>query len=372
MEERGEEQLELHLGYFIPEAHPLASSEGHEVGGFVEFSLLGEEPLRPEGLRLLPEVGVHVNTVQEWNDVSVLRDDVALKLHSPEQESLLSLYWPTVTPCCYTPDGPVSCAQGNHGGPPHHLVDGGPGVGQVGHVLHTGQSVRLHNPAQLGLYLGPHLGLVDHEEDGPLQGRLDGLHPGREDIQDDLLQLALGVDAVEDIKITGFGSFLDLDQVGVDEVPGIVCVQGGPVLLDDELDKLQHLLTVVLQRLQSVVCTWEVFQHREEDHVAGLVEQSEALVEEMHEPLELLVVMFESCGHDHAADDVAHGTVQHWGRVDRVLLLSHDGVEEVVDLLGDTGLQLLRAHTPVLHTELLLMQKSPLIFPQFSFSINDS
>ena len=227
----------------------------------------------------------------------------------------------------------MSCAQGNHSGPPHHLVDGGPGVGQVGHVLHAGQAVRLHHPAQLSLDLGPHLRVVDHEEDGPLQGGLDGLHPSREDIQDDLFQLALGVNTVEDIKVTRLCSVLNLNQVGVDEVPGIVCVQGGPVLLDDELDKLQHLLPVLLQRLQSVVCTWEVFQHREEDHVASLVEQSEAFVKEMHEPLELLVVMFESCGHDHAADDVAYGTVQHWGRVDRVLLLSHDGVEEVVDLL---------------------------------------
>ena len=90
MEERREEQLQLHLGYFVPEAHPLTGSEGHEVGRFVELPLLGEEPLRPEGLRLLPELWVHVDTVQQWNDVSVLRDDVTLKLHSPEQESLLS------------------------------------------------------------------------------------------------------------------------------------------------------------------------------------------------------------------------------------------------------------------------------------------
>ena len=118
----------------------------------------------------------------------------------------------------------MSCAQGNHSGPPHHLVDGGPGVGQVRHVLHAGQAVRLHHPAQLSLHLGPHLRVVDHEEDGPLQGGLDGLHPGREDIQDDLLQLALGVDAVEDIKVTRLCSVLNRNQVGVDEVPGIVCV----------------------------------------------------------------------------------------------------------------------------------------------------
>jgi len=77
-----EEQLELHLCDFIAKAHPLPGSKGHEMFGFVEFSILGEESLRSKDLRLLPHFRVHVDAVKKRDDVSVLRNNVALQLNS--------------------------------------------------------------------------------------------------------------------------------------------------------------------------------------------------------------------------------------------------------------------------------------------------
>ena len=81
MQQGGEEQLQLHLGNLVPETHPLARAEGHEVLGFGELALLCQEALGSEHLRLLPDVGVHVDTVQQRDDVGVLRDNVTLQLH---------------------------------------------------------------------------------------------------------------------------------------------------------------------------------------------------------------------------------------------------------------------------------------------------
>ena len=78
VQQRGEEQLQLHLGNLVPETHPLARAEGHEVLGLGQLALLRQEPLGSEHLRLLPDVGVHVHTVQQRDDVGVLRDYVTL------------------------------------------------------------------------------------------------------------------------------------------------------------------------------------------------------------------------------------------------------------------------------------------------------
>jgi len=110
MQQRAEEQLQLHLGDLVAQTHPLPSSKWHEVLGFVEFTILCQESLRSEGFGLLPDLGVHVHAMQQRDDVRVFWNDMTIQL-----------------------DSSVSCvggAHGDHSGSSHDFVDGGPGVGE--------------------------------------------------------------------------------------------------------------------------------------------------------------------------------------------------------------------------------------------------
>ena len=189
----------------------------------------------------------------------------------------------------------MSGAHGDHGGPPHDLVQGGPGVGQLRHVLHARQPVRLHHARDLGLDPAPHRGVVNHEEDGPLQRRLERLHARCEDVQDDLLQLTLGVLVKHLLQGARLPGPVHLDQVGVHQVPGVVGVERVAVILDDVADKLQHLIAVLLQIVEGRRGSGQVLENWDENHRPGQVEKAEALIKQMHEPLKLLVVVMEPC-----------------------------------------------------------------------------
>ena len=76
--------MQLHLSNLVSKTHSLASTKWHEMFWFVKFALLGEKSFRSEFFRLIPDLGVHVDSVQERNDVSVLGDDVTLQLNSSE------------------------------------------------------------------------------------------------------------------------------------------------------------------------------------------------------------------------------------------------------------------------------------------------
>ena len=82
VKERRKEKEKFFLGEVVAEAHSLPDAERHEVFRLFDgFSVLGEEPLRPEGLGLLPVIGVHVDGMKERNDVSVLGNDVAFEMN---------------------------------------------------------------------------------------------------------------------------------------------------------------------------------------------------------------------------------------------------------------------------------------------------
>ena len=114
-----------------------------------------------------------------------------------------------------------------------------------------------------------------------------------------------------------------------------------------------------------------MLQHREENHCSSQIEQAEALVKQIHKPFELFVIVVKSCRHDDAADDIADGTIEYRGGIERIGFLVSDGIKKIVNLLLYSGLHLFRSHAPMLHSELLLMQKSSVILPQLSFGIDD-
>ena len=120
----------------------------------------------------------------------------------------------------YVPVCGVDGAHWNNAGSPLHLVNCSSGVRQVGHVLHAGPPVGTHHLVQLGPHLLCHLGVVDHVQDCPLDCRLQGLNSRREDVEENLLQLLLWVEAVEDfLKVAILCRLLNLQQVGVDQIP---------------------------------------------------------------------------------------------------------------------------------------------------------
>lgn len=78
VQQRTEEQENLHAGQHVAQTHSPAESEWHEVLRFVNFTLGGEETLRSEGFRLVPQFRIHVNGVQQgyqlrtgWYEVTV-------------------------------------------------------------------------------------------------------------------------------------------------------------------------------------------------------------------------------------------------------------------------------------------------------------
>ena len=147
----------------------------------------------------------------------------------------------------------VDGSHGNNAGSPLHLVDGGPRVWQIGHVRHARQPVRAHNLAKLVAHLLCHLGVVQHVQDRPLDRRLQSLDTGREDVEEDLLQLGLRVHAVEGgIQLAVIGRIFDLEKVGVHQVPWHGRVQITLAVIDDELNKLEHLLPVAVELVDGV------------------------------------------------------------------------------------------------------------------------
>ena len=120
----------------------------------------------------------------------------------------------------YVPVSGVDSAHWNNAGSSLYLVNCSSGVRQVGHVLHAGQPVGTHHLVQLGPHLLCHLGVVDHVQDCPLDCCLQGLDSRRKDVEENLLQLLLWVEAVEDLlQVAVLGRLLNLQQVGVDQVP---------------------------------------------------------------------------------------------------------------------------------------------------------
>ena len=88
VEEGGEEDEELLLGELVAEAHPLADAERDELLGLDNGRpVVVEEPLGPEGLGLLPVLGVHMDGVQQRDHMGVLRNSVSFKFNRSEKNN---------------------------------------------------------------------------------------------------------------------------------------------------------------------------------------------------------------------------------------------------------------------------------------------
>lgn len=79
--ERGKEQEELHACQHIAQAHASSHAERDEVFGLAHLALRIDEPCRAKLLGLLPQCGVHVNAVDQWNDVRAGRYGVTIQFH---------------------------------------------------------------------------------------------------------------------------------------------------------------------------------------------------------------------------------------------------------------------------------------------------
>jgi len=234
---------------------------------------------------------------------------------------------------------PVSGVGGSHGDdgrPTHDLVQGGSRVRQLVHVVEGGKSVSADDGVELLLDLPLDVGIVQHVDDGPQQRRLERLDAGGEEIENDLLELGFGVEPVEDVLVVDAVLVLatlggvHLEKVGVHQVAGVFGVQGLAVLGDDAADELEHFFAVGPELLASVGDARQVFQEGQEDHGAGEGEEPEPFVKELHESLELRVLVVEPLGHDHGADDVGDGAVDERGGVDGdAVVFAVEDVEKV-------------------------------------------
>ena len=91
----GEEKEKFFLSQVVAETHPLANSKRHEVFWLVDrFLVLREESFWPECLGLVPVVWVHVNGMEQWNDVSIFGNDVSFKVDRPAMERKKKLVYP--------------------------------------------------------------------------------------------------------------------------------------------------------------------------------------------------------------------------------------------------------------------------------------
>lgn len=69
MHNRWEEEEKLHSGENFAEAHPPADTERQEIRWNLNFSFGVEESTRSEFFGFVPQLWVHVNAADEWNDM---------------------------------------------------------------------------------------------------------------------------------------------------------------------------------------------------------------------------------------------------------------------------------------------------------------
>ena len=81
VQERAEEDEELHAGEHVAEAHAPADAERHEVLGLVDLALGVEEAAGPEGGRVVPELLVHVHRVKQRYHLGTLGYEEALHVY---------------------------------------------------------------------------------------------------------------------------------------------------------------------------------------------------------------------------------------------------------------------------------------------------
>jgi len=83
----------------------------------------------------------------------------------------------------------------------HDLVESGSSVRKVVHVLQCGKPFGSDDSVKLLLDLLHDFRVVQHVDDGPEQGGLEGFNSGGEKVENDLFHLSFGVEAVEDVLV---------------------------------------------------------------------------------------------------------------------------------------------------------------------------
>lgn len=86
VQQRREKEEELHPGEHLPQTHPPPNTEGQKVFRFGDFSLRVYETRGVELFGFLPEVGVHVDGVEERHHLGVLGKVVTVQFEVPAND----------------------------------------------------------------------------------------------------------------------------------------------------------------------------------------------------------------------------------------------------------------------------------------------
>lgn len=90
----GKEEKELHSRQDLSQAHPPADSEWDKVLRFGDLSVWVDEARRIELLGMIPEGGVHVNGVEQGDDLRVAGHAESIEVNvSEKKEEIISHCW---------------------------------------------------------------------------------------------------------------------------------------------------------------------------------------------------------------------------------------------------------------------------------------
>lgn len=196
------------------------------------------------------------------------------------------------------------------------------------------------------------------KDGGPLQSCLDRLGASAEHVADDLLHLAVGVLAGEELLVAAlFFGVLDLEDVRVDDVADVVGIEAGLVVVDDLLIEavglLQVLYFLVVQRMsrrlhkspmglrsgalyltdfvEGETETRQEFQDGDETGHGGDGEETESFLDQVGEAEETWVVGTETDRHQQRADDVRDGQGNVRAQLNRCGSLSGQILQQSLD-----------------------------------------
>lgn len=112
--------------------------------------------------------------------------------------------------------------------------------------------------------------------------------------------------ALKEARLPSLGPrLLDLEKVSVNEIPYVVPIEGGAMIVDRLLKEIGHLAPILRELRSDLLKTREISHDRYVIHRYHATEQSEALLYESHESLESLVPVPEADAHYDRAYNVA-------------------------------------------------------------------
>lgn len=165
-------------------------------------------------------------------------------------------------------------------------------------IVQCGRVVLTHDGIDLVLHLGHHVRIVQHVHHGPQHGVFDGLHAGREQVAENLLDLPVGVQALEQlIDLAVVPRVFDLQQVSVDQVPNATRVERAFVFFNNRLKIVGDFLTVIADFFLNAPFVRDMTSRQKEIHRSQHAEQLEALVYHVHVPFESRIVGLETYAH---------------------------------------------------------------------------